>query len=236
MAVIKQSRGKKRPYSKVSSGRSLSQTYKKPYVVGKDRVSGYYGRYSGPNPERKFFDVVVDNTSTSAAGTILNSGSVVNIAQGTGESNRVARKCTIRSIHARAQCIINAETLAADNTVVMRIIFYLDKQCNGAAAVVTDILESANYQSFNNLANKNRFTTLMDKTVTLNVLNGTATATGAVSKTFKFNKKCNIPLEFDNTTGAITEIKSNNIGVLVITSSSTVDCAYLSQMRFRFDG
>jgi hypothetical protein len=131
MAVIK--RGTKRNYSKANTGKSLTQIYKKPYVPGRDRVTGYYGRYTGRNPEKKFFDVDVDNTSTSASGTILNSGSVVNIAQGTGESNRVARKCTLRSIHARAQCIINAETAAADNTVVMRIIFYLDKQCNDAS-------------------------------------------------------------------------------------------------------
>ena len=130
---------------------------------------------------------------------------------------------------------VNGATQAPDNDTA-RIILFWDKQCNGATAGVTDILESAQYNSFNNLANKGRFKILMDKRYTLNYMTGIGTAGdqdySAVFKHGSYYKKCNIPVEYDSTTGAITEIKSNNIGVLLIPSNGT--SGFNSKFRFRF--
>ena len=52
----------------------------------------------------------------------------------------------------------------------MRVMLYHDKQANGATAAVLDILESADYQSFNNLVNSGRFRILMDRTYAMNYL------------------------------------------------------------------
>ena len=119
----------------------------------------------------------------------------------------------------------------------VRMIMYLDKQANGAAAAVTDILESADWQSFNNLSNSGRFITLMDKSVILNYQNLASDGGGVVSSTNTaregaFYKMCNIPLEFSATTGAMGEIRSNNIGVLLISANG--QAKFESKIRLRF--
>lgn len=120
---------------------------------------------------------------------------------------------------------------------LFRLIMFVDKQANGATATVTDILESANIMSFRNLANSGRFIILMDRTMDMNCNagggNGSTTEYGTVETYMSFNKSCNIPIEFSSTTGAITEIRSNNIGILSIASANntaTLD----SKIRIRF--
>ncbi len=202
---------------------------------GYDRTAGYYGRFSKPG-ELKFFDLDIDDAVVAANGTIAQD-SVNKIAQGVTEVTRVGRKCTIRAINWRWQ--IDLPILATANSSigdVVRVILYLDKQANGATAAVTDILESDDYQSFNNLANKSRFRTLMDREYTLTAPSaagdGAANDMSADRITDSFYKKCNIPIEFDATTGAITEIKSNNIGVLLLGLNGLA--GFDSKMRLRF--
>ncbi len=211
------------------------------FVRGRDRVAGYYGRFRGgfrgPAGELKFFDLDIDDASIAVNGTILED-SCNAISQGTGESQRLGRKCTIKQIGWKFDVRLN-QTTASNNTDVVRVILYLDRQCNGATATVTGILESDDFQSFNNLANKSRFSTLMDKTYSLNMAglagDGTTTDSGAKILSGSFYKKCNIPLEFDNTTGAITELRSNNIGVLILAKTGAL-CVFSSKMRLRFVG
>ncbi len=204
---------------------------------GYGRTSGYYGRYTGPSQELKFHDLDIDDAAVAAGATVA-IDSVNKIAQGTTENTRIGRKCTIKSINWRFNIIEASTATAASTSDVVRIILYLDKQCNGATAATTDILESADYQSFNNLANKSRFRTLMDRTYALNCPAGSGRGStdtlsyGEMNVQDSFYKKCNIPIEFDSTAGAITEIRSNNIGVLTLSESGV--CGFLSKMRLRF--
>lgn len=205
---------------------------------GFQRTVGYYGRYApvGPPGELKFFDVTLDDAVVASGGTITDS--INKIAQGVTEVTRVGRKCTIKSIGWR-YLISLPEVAAAANppgSDTVRVIMYLDKQCNGATATVTGILEGAQFQEFNNLANKGRFRTLVDEMVDINYLSGigiTATQDYAqVRISGSFFKKCNIPIEFDAATGAITEIRSNNLGVLLISSAGLA--GFGSRIRLRF--
>ncbi len=208
-------------------------------MPGSARIGGYYGRYPvGPRGgELKFFDVDLDDTPILIAGAITDS--INKIAQGVTEVTRVGRKCTVKSINWRfltwlPEVDAAADPLAPDS---VRIILYIDKQCNGATAAVTDLLESASWLSFRNLANTARFNVLMDKTVSVNFMGLASDGAGVVSQSQinrhgTFFKKCNIPLEFDATTGAITEIKSNNLGVLLISSNGTAN--FTSKIRVRF--
>ncbi len=188
-----------------------------------------------PKLELKFFDLDIDDTAIDNAGTIV-ADSINEIPQGTGEQARIGRKCTIRSINWRFEVRLPTQTGGATASDVARIILYLDKQANGATAAVTDILESANYQSFNNLANKGRFRTLMDRTYDLVAQagggDGTTEDYGQVIISDTLFKKVNIPIEFSSTAGAITEIRSNNIGLLTI--SRTGVAAFASKIRLRF--
>ncbi len=143
-----------------------------------------YGRRGG-NGELKFHDIDVDDAVVASGGVIQNAGTINIIPQGVSEKQRIGRKCTIKSIGWRFECSL-AEQDAQPNPEtndVLRVIMYQDKQCNGATAAVLDILESADYQSFNNLANSSRFRTLMDRTYDLNWMGGMASdGAGLVSQ------------------------------------------------------
>lgn len=186
--------------------------------------------------EHKFLDTTVAATTAAAAGTILSSSLNV-IAQGNGESDRAGRRVTVKSVMMRACARLPSSASGGSTSDVVRVIVYQDKQTNGAAATVTDILESADYRAFNNLANKNRFVILKDKTMELNVGGGSATGTIVFAEYFKhFNafKKVNIQIEYDNSvsTGAISSQRSNNIGVLAISRDGTATIEYTARIRY----
>ncbi len=185
--------------------------------------------------ELKFHDLDIDDATIASNGTIAQVSCNL-IAQGVTEVQRIGRKCILRSVNWRFNIRLPevASTSATADTV--RVMLYLDKQANGATAAVTDILESDNYQSFNNLANKSRFRTLMDRTYEINQEAGSGDGTANDGHRFNMNdslyKKVNVPVEFDAGTGAITEIRSNNIGVLLLSKNGL--CVFESKMRVRF--
>ncbi len=186
-------------------------------------------------PELKFHDVDLDDGTINTTATVT--GTVLVIPQGVTESQRVGRKCTIVGINWRFQIRLPASTVETATSETVRVMLFLDKQCNGATAAVAQLLETDDFQSFNNLANKGRFRTLMDRTYDLSAQSGGTSAAGVdqfgeVVVSDSFHKTCNIPIEYDSTAGALTEIRSNNIGVLIIGSDGL--CAFVSKFRFRF--
>ncbi len=211
-------------------------------VPGTTRVGGFYGRFSGTRGqgggELKFHDVEVDD-ATVAAGATLVTDSINKIPQGVTEVQRIGRKCVIKKIMFRYRIALPFQDAmaVAKNGDSIRIIVFLDKQCNGATATTAGILESDDLHSFNNLANSGRFRILFDKVHDLNYQamssdgSGVMSQTGVVEEDTWF-KDVNIPLEFDSTTGAITEIRSNNIGILI--AGSQGEMTFNSKIRLRF--
>ncbi len=219
----------KRPYKKT--------TTKRTFVPGRDRVGGYYGRYAGREGELKFHDVDLDDAVVSGTGTVTATINI--IPQGVTESQRIGRKCTLRRMGWRYSIELpEADAVATPpESGTVRMILFIDKQANGATAAVLDLLETATIQSFRNLANSGRFTFLCDKLHNLNYHNLASDNAGVVSAArtrfeFTFFTKLDLPIEFSSTTGAIGEIRSNNLGVLLI-SSATV-CRFDSSIRIRF--
>ncbi len=215
--------------------RPLKRT--KRFSPGVDRVGGYYGRFAGPNAELKFKDVTVDDAVIAAGGVLTTSINL--IAQGTGESERIGRKCTIRSIFWRGSLALPALELEGNpgDSERIRLIVYQDKQCNGAAATALGILEAVDVDNYRNLANSGRFNILSDKRIVLNYSTLSHFAVNSFSmsevrREFSFFKKCNIPLEFDNTVGALTELRSNNLGLLIVSEGGSG--ALISRIRLRF--
>ncbi len=213
-----------------------------PYVVpGYTRQAGFYGRFAGPKAELKFHDLDIDDGTVSASGAIAEDSCNV-IAQGNTESQRVGRKLTIRKINWKYEVRLASVQDQANppNGDLVRIILYQDKQTNGATAAITDILETADYQSFRNLANLGRFNILMDRThrvgESMAQTDGTNTAAYPIvhSGPYGLYKACNIPIEYDNsaTTGVITSQRSNNIGVLTISQAGVA--GFFSKMRLRY--
>ncbi len=191
-------------------------------------------RFAGPRAgvEWKFHDVDLDDALIASTGTITPTVNI--IAQGVTESTRIGRKCTLRTIAWRYNLNMVSVTNMATTSVTVRVMMYLDKQANGETATVTDILESDNYQSFNNLSNSGRFKILHDKFVTLHAPSAIAgPSSGEMDKNGTFFKNVSIPIEFSGATGAIAEIRSNNIGVLLHSRINDL-VKFDSKIRFRF--
>ncbi|AXH73549.1 MAG: coat protein [Doliovirus lythtis] len=198
---------------------------------GRMRTSGYYGRYAPLGTELKFLDTTATTNNVATTGVIHNA-SLNLIPQGVTESQRVGRKCTIKSLHLRWTAQLNDTGTATSTDDGVRILVYLDKQCNGATATVTDILESASYLSFNNLSNKNRFRVLMDKTCDISATAAISATFGQKGMTYQWHWRGNMPIEFSSTTGAITEIRSNNIGVLLVSDNARINVVSNCRVRF----
>ncbi len=202
------------------------------------RTGGYYGRYTGANPEMKFLDTTVDDGVVAASMNVQTA--LLVIPEGNGESDRVGRKVTIKKIGWRYEVLLPTTAVAADTSDVVRVMMILDKQANGALPTNTIVLEDDDYQSFNNLANSKRFRILMDKSYSINCGSGSGRGTtdtlsyGDQVITAQWHKNCSIPIEYDNsaTTGVITSIRSNNIFVIVGSKSGVA--GFRSKVRVRY--
>lgn len=210
--------------------------------TGSTRKVGFYGRYNDPyhgteEREKKFIDSDVNDAVVAQNGTVL-TDTINAIAQGVQPSQRVGRKAIIKNINWRWTAVLESEASGgAQSSETLRIILFLDRQANGALATVLSIIEQDDWQSYNSLVNKGRFTILYDNTIDLNPVaaagNGTVNDWAENSRSGSFYKECNIPIEFDGPSGAITEIRSNNLGVLLISRAGT-PVVFASKFRLRF--
>ncbi|CAN8138855.1 Coat protein (modular protein) [uncultured Thiomicrorhabdus sp.] len=199
------------------------------------RKAGYYGRYRRPAQELKWFDTAKSAATVASTGVIWED-SINHLTQGAGESARIGRKATLTAVNFRAVVQLNDTTTVGNTDDGMRIILYVDSQTNGAAPAITDILETAEYLSFNTLVNTGRFRILMDKYIdisaTAGAYNGASETSMQVAKTVTFYKRCQIPLEFDGATGAIAELRTNNVGILAITDAGLMTLRTNCRVRF----
>lgn len=222
---------------------------------GYRRTGGYFGRFNTGgaysrlrrNPfvrradvEKKFFDTTIVDATTGTTAEISASQNL--IAQGSTESNRIGRKCIIKNIMCKGQVTLSVQddTAVPVAPIKFRAMLVLDRQANGAVPTSSnDILETnTSINSFLNLANSRRFKILYQLVETL--LPSAGSGTGVTGdwagdlKPFEFYKKVNIPLEFDSTTGAITEIKSNNLIWVYYRNDASGTVTFNSVTRLRF--
>ncbi len=210
-------------------------TKKRPFLVQpKRRVKARRGNQRHFNVETKFFDVILDDGLVDSAGTVTNS--LLLIAQGLTAITRIGRRIIVRSLHWHINLTLGNQTDPTKTSDVVRIILYVDRQANGATIAVLDFLESATFLSFRNLSNSKRFRVLMDKSFIMQASafagNGTANDSGRVVKQHHFNTRLNLKVEYSAGGGAITELESNNIGVLAISEAGLTTLT--SKIRVRF--
>lgn len=215
--------------------------YQKKNRIGKYRRRGNYGRYnkSGTWQELKFHDVNVTVDPISVSGSIHDS--INKIAQGATELERIGRKVIVKSIHIKGKIQTKNTNVTDNGQTIVRIIVFLDKQCNGAIASVLDLLESTTWDSFRSLDNSGRFKFLLDRTVVcsaqMNIVpTGDVPQAAGTNKVFRFNTKCAIPVIFSGATGAITEMCCNNIGILTICDKAGTAPFHDFTCRLRFQG
>ena len=190
--------------------------------------------------EQQFHDVVVDEASIPFNG-VISAPSLVLIRQGFGESQRLGRQILVRSLAWRYRVqLLPVSTVAALNPgATVRCILFMDRQANGAAAVVTDILETAVYQAFVNKANQERFLVMYDETWHLNhsaatEVGGLMSFTGEVAGDFvEFDLEDVV--DYSGADPVIEQVTSMNFGILLI-GLSDGPTALFSKVRVTYEG
>ena len=240
-AEAKQAMSKRRGgyYRRKRAGRAYWGTVIPARNRGYTRTKGFYGRFRGHThraPEMKFHDVVANISTISVTGNYL--PQLLTITEGVGPSQRIGRKMTVKKFCYRFHLILPVTTVSVDTTDSVRVIAFVDHQTNGAALTAsTTILESADIDSWRNLINSGRFTIFADKVYDLSSASG-ANAAGNYGSVEIFDtiyKDLNTVIEYDaGGTGDITEIRTNNIGVLFLSRRGT---AFVEgRVRIRYQG
>lgn len=185
--------------------------------------------------EVKFFDTDL-NFPIDATGEVPATGQLSLIPQGDTGSTRDGRQCVIKSIQIKG-IVIFTPAAAATAASIGYLALILDKQCNGAPAAVTDVFTSTNMATnLINLNNSERFMTLKKWKFNMTAQAGVTAAYNESVRAIDFFKKCNIPMNFSSTTGAITEIRSNNVFLIAGSSNSDDLITLVGTCRLRFTG
>ncbi len=190
----------------------------------------------------------------AAAGHII---TIVEVSQGPASNQRIGRRMTLTQ--ARFNGILTTQT-TVNQAAFARLIIYIDHQHNSSATFppIRQLLDTQRQDGpgvpsnlfkqelgFLNLANQERFQILKDKKFMLNkMVQDQAGNFGLpVSRFFKwshhFKKPCVI--DFEGATGAPGEIKSKNIGmVLLMNDGAPGNAEEFTElegvMRIRFQG
>lgn len=135
---------------------------------GPYRALTYGSRHTNPvypRPEIKFFDLpTIGPTAISSTGTV-NAQPINNLAQGTTGSTRIGLSISLKSLAYHIDYRLGATPVPCS----IRTIFVWDKQPNGAAPAITDVLAGTppTFVSFLNISNKDRFTVLRNDVISL---------------------------------------------------------------------
>lgn len=173
-------------------------------------------QWSNREVEKKWFDQ--DAGATMPINSWSVSASLNGITQNTTENGRIGRKIWVKKISIKGTVQFNTQNnIATSVPAYYRLLLIQDRQANGAAATAGQIFEEPlSPFSFLNLTNNRRFKILASFEGCLGptAVSGSGGAEAdwvgggiAINKT----KRVNIPIEFDGTTGAITEVTSNNL-------------------------
>jgi len=207
--------------SKRSTRRGRST--KRRSVVGRMRS---FSALAPPRYEKKF----VDSATSAAIRQFESLGSVqadfVVMAQGTANGARIGSQITVTNINCHLDVVTgtNGSNPGVAHTPV-RVILGIDKQANGAAPAVLDVLQTQTPYSFRNMYTLNRFIILKDKLFDMNqnLYTTTGPTVGENGRILKFAWKGQLPILYSGSTASITEIKSNNIFLLVISDRDGYD-------------
>lgn len=169
-----------------------------------------YARIRSPPGEKKYIDTGLDGTMDSSGRVVL--CNALNL--GNSSTTRIGQRIAVKSIQLRTW-IVNGN--AATNNA--RLSLVVDRQCNGAAATITNVFSAISNTSLRNLGYRNRFKVLVDEDWVFSGVNLDKDSNVLYDKYIKFKK----PLMVDYTTtdaGDITDIVTNSILVFCYGSTA----------------
>jgi len=187
------------------------------------------------NKETGFIDTGIANYALDTTGSIV---LIPTITQGASVNQRVGKKVFLKSLQCRGVAFNNAT--ASVNDCAMLIVY--DKRPTGVVPAITDILVSANSQSFNNDANSGRFRILKRwDFVMLGPLTGVIATQQLTDCTAQeadfFLKLKNLPLVFKAAaTGTIADIEEGALYLVTVGDhgAGTTASTLTANFRTRF--
>lgn len=185
--------------------------------------------------ELKYFDGSRAESTISNSGVIA-SPSLLLIAGGSESQERLGREIWIKSIQLTGRCLLPKLQLADATSETLRLVVYLDRQPNGGVPNVNDVLKTGVWNSYLNLENAARFKILSNKFFDMNALAAGGTQADPqsmeVAQTFRIYSEVGELCSYLNETALYGALQDMNIGVLAITTSSTIDMGYRWRVRF----
>lgn len=164
--------------------------------------------------EIKFADSAFPSTAIPAGpASLIDSTIVAQIVNGTGPSDRIGRKIKVTKIDFSFTVVLNGAA-ALLNTDCVRYDIWLDKQSNGAAPAPGNLytaLATPGTTQMPNLFNERRFARLYSNVYQFNPASSLGVATANVGHKVEGSIYPNVIIEYDDTTGNITDLTSNNL-------------------------
>lgn len=194
-----------------------------------------YNRYGSLAKEVKYFDTAV-STAVDLTGGLFDTNSSINLVpQADTESGRDGKKIIIESISFKWRWEYSPGA-SASPWLTFAVYVILDKQANGAQPAIGDIFNSTILPtSFMNPDNTQRFVVLKKWVVTVNTGAGVTTAYAGQGGFKEWFYRCKIPIDFSADTGAIGEVKSNNIVLCAGATREDDLVAITGNVRIRFN-
>lgn len=190
--------------------------------------------------EEKVFDLDLDDAGVASAGAITDS-ILKGIRNGDEVYEREGRRIMVTGVGWNWRLRLDArdDTDPVVNGRTGRVILYLDRQCNGATAGVTDVLASADYQAFQNVnTTRGRFEVLYDCTKHLGFKGGAGMAAPNEGDWAGQAKGDETWIPLDHTfyfraadDGTVADLPDCNLGVLLIGDSGTATLSFESKLR-----
>lgn len=206
------------------------------------RSSAPAAQYSPRAAELKSVDTTAQVYAFNSAGAVAAAPLNVPVS-GAAFYQRIGNKISMKSLQLRGEILPSGANAAAVSEQTARIIVYYDRQANGAAPTVADVLTSTMSNGstastaidFININNRDRFAILMDQQVLLAALgiNGASAASSATVaidinnnangtqgqfNINRFIKLKGLETVFKASAGNIGDISAGAIGVLTIST------------------
>lgn len=169
----------------------------------------YAGRRAVLLKETGYKDLANANYQCDTTGSIT---LIATVAQGTSVNQRIGKKLRWKSLQFRGEVQNNGSATITDNAV---LIVY-DRRPTGSLPAITDILDTANSQSFNNDANSGRFQVL--KRMDFHLIGNTTNLTSRTNASADFYLDLKgLPCEYGSAgTGAIGDISRGALYLVTV--------------------
>lgn len=188
--------------------------------------------------ELKVFDTA-NSFTFDATGEVPATGQLCLVQTGDTLNDRDGAVIQVKSLQLRG-IVTYAPGAAAVAATTAYLYVVQDRQANGAAAAITDVLTSTNMATaMGNVPNQYRFKILKRIVIPLTSPSGGSTAYNnivmPVEEYIKFFKP--VEIRYKASTGAVTDLTSNNIFLLAGTDGGSDDLvSYAGTARLRFTG